>query len=76
MLCKKVAHDINPVNNITQVSCLKVLRVTLQSNHRFNEYIKVKLEEANRCLYIKSCSRIEGDQQQDVDYVLRSIVFI
>ena len=22
ILCKKVAHDIDPVNNITQVSCL------------------------------------------------------
>ena len=24
ILCKKVGHDIDPVNNITQVSCLKV----------------------------------------------------
>ena len=39
--CKKVAHDIDPVNNITQVSCLKVFGVTLQSNHRSNEHIKV-----------------------------------
>lgn len=31
ILCKKVARDIDPVNNITQVSCLKVLGVTLQS---------------------------------------------
>lgn len=30
ILCKKVAHDIVPVNNIAQVSCLKVLGVTLQ----------------------------------------------
>ena len=43
ILCKKVAHDIDPVNNnITQVSCLKVLEFTLQSNHRCNEHIKVK----------------------------------
>ena len=28
ILCKKVAHDIDPVNNITQVSCLKVLGFT------------------------------------------------
>ena len=39
ILCKRVAHDIEPVNNITQVSCLKVLGVTLQSNHRFSEHI-------------------------------------
>ena len=50
ILSKKVAHDIDPVNNIAQVSCLKVLRVTLQGNHRFNKRIKVKLQEASKCL--------------------------
>ena len=74
ILCKKVAHDIDSVNNITQVSCLKVLGVTLQSNHRFNEHIKVKLQEANKCLYVIRCLRKEGYQQPDVDYVFRSIV--
>ena len=52
ILCKKVAHDIDLVNDITQVSCLKVLGVTLQSNHRFKQHIKVKLQEANECLYV------------------------
>ena len=46
ILCKKLAHDIDPVNNIAQVSFLRVLGVTLQSNHRFIEHIKVKLQEA------------------------------
>ena len=55
-LCKKVAHDIDPVNSITQVSSLKVLGVTLQSNHRFNEHIKAK------CLYVIRCLRKEGYQ--------------
>ena len=49
-LCKKAAHDIDPVNSIMQVSSLKVLGVTLQSNHRFNEHIKAKLQEASKCL--------------------------
>ena len=39
ILCKKAAHDIDPVNNITHVSCLNVLGVTVQSNHRFNGHI-------------------------------------
>ena len=43
-LCKKEAHDTDHVNNITQVSSLNLLRVTLQSNHRFNADIKVKLQ--------------------------------
>ena len=76
ILCKMVAHDIDPVNNITQVSYLTVLGVTLQSNHRFNDYehIKVKLQEASKCLYVIRCLRKEGYQQPDVDYVFRSIV--
>ena len=74
ILCKKVAHDLDLVNDITQVSCSKVLGVTLQSNHRFNEHIKVKLQEANECLYVIRCLRKEGYQQPDVDYVFRSIV--
>ena len=62
------------VNNITQVSCFKVLGVTLQSNHRFNEHIKIKLQEASKYLHVIRCLRKEGYQQPDVDYVFRSIV--
>ena len=74
-LCKKVAHDTDPVNSITQVSSLKVLGVTLQSNHRFNEHIKATLQEANKCLYVIRCLRKEGYQQPDIDNFFRSIVF-
>ena len=72
ILCKKVAQDIDPVNNITQVSCLKVLGVTIQSNHRFNEHIKVNLQQANKCLYVIRCLRKAGYQQPDVDYAFGS----
>ena len=51
-----------------------MLGVTLQSNHRFNEHIKAKLQEANKCLYVIRCLRKEGHQQPDIDYFLRSIV--
>ena len=63
ILCKMVAHDIDPV-----------LGVTLQSNHRFNKHIKVKLQEASKCLYGIKCLRKEGYQQPDVDYAFRSTV--
>ena len=69
LISKNVGHNIDPVNNITHVSCLKVLGVTLQSNHRFNEHIKVKLKEANECLYVIRCFRTEGFQEPDVVYV-------
>ena len=60
ILCEKVAHDIDPVNNVTQVCCLKVIGVTLQSNHRFTEHIEVKLQEANKCLYVIRCLRFRS----------------
>ena len=56
------------MNNITQVSCFKVLGFTLQSNHRCNEHIMVKLQRANKCLYVIRFLRKEGYQQQDVDH--------
>ena len=62
------------MNNITQVSCLKVIGVTLQSNHRSNEHINVKLQESNKCLYAITRLRIESYQQPDVNYLFRSIV--
>ena len=42
--------------------------------NRFNEHIKVKLQEANKSLYVITCVRKEGYEQPDVDYVFRSIV--
>ena len=50
------------------------MAVTLQSNRRFNECIKVKLQEADNWLYVIMCLRKEGYQQPDVDYVFRSIL--
>ena len=50
--------------------------VTIQNNHRSNEHIKVKLQEANKCLYVIRCLRKEGYQQPDVHYVFRSIVLL
>ena len=49
-----------------------MLGFTLQSNHRFTEHIKVKLQEANKCLYGIRCLGKEGHLQRDVDYVFRS----
>ena len=50
------------------------LGFTLQINHIFNEHIKDKVQEANKCLYVIRCLLKEGYQQSDVDYVFRSIV--
>ena len=56
-------------------TALKVLGVTLPSNHTFNEHTKVKMQEANKCLNVIRCLPMEGYiQQPDVDYVFTSIV--
>ena len=39
------------------------------------EHIKVKLQEAKKCLYVIRCLRKEECQQADVDKVFRSIFF-
>ena len=54
ILCKTVAHDIDPMNNTTQVSCLTVIGGTLQSNHRFTEHI----EEAAGGQQVSLCNKM------------------
>ena len=74
-LCKKVAHDIDPVKQHHASFLFKSVKGYLTKlNHRFNEHIKAKLQEANKCLYVIRCLRKEGYQQPDIDYFFTSIV--
>lgn len=74
LICKKTTGQVTPINSIKQKGTLKILGVTFQSNNRFVEHIKIKLMEANRCLYILRCMRQEGYQQPDIDYLFLSLV--
>ena len=49
---KKNKADTVSVNGLKQVDKLKILGVTFQENNRFNEHVKTKLMEANRCLFV------------------------
>ena len=50
---EKIAHDIRTeLQNITQVSSSKMLGVSSQSNNSFNEHIKVRIQETNKCLRV------------------------
>ena len=50
---EKVAHDIRTeLQNIPQVSSSKMLGVSSQSNNSFNEHIKVRIRETNKCLRV------------------------
>ena len=54
----------------------RLIKPNFQSNHRFDEHIKVKLQEANKCLYVITCLRKQGYQQPDVDYIFRLIIVL
>ena len=58
------------MNSITKISFSNLLELL----YRFNEHIKVKLQETNKCLNKIICLCTEGYQQPDVDCVFRSIV--
>ena len=75
-ICKKnvLSPNFKPVNGITQLSTLKILGVTFQNNGRFLEHIRLKLAEANKCLYIIRCLRQDGYTQTELDYFFKSIV--
>ena len=40
ILCKKDAHDINPVNNLTQISCLKVYASSIPELTTFQNFLQ------------------------------------
>ena len=65
-----------PVNGLKQVNKLKILGVTFQENNRFNEHVKNKLMEANRCLVFLLTLRQEGYMQPDIDSLFAAIVLL
>ena len=71
---KKNKADTFPVNGLKQVNTLKILGVTFQENNRFNEHVKTKLLEANRCLFVLRTLHQEGYIQPDIDSLFAAIV--
>lgn len=70
VLNKKNRVVINPVNGIKQVEKLKILGVTFQDNNRFNEHVKEKLIEANKCFYVLMTMCNEGHIQSEIDFFI------
>ena len=71
---KKNKTDTVPVNGLKQVNKLKILGVPFQENNRFNEHVKTKLVEANRCSFVLRTLRQEGYMQPDIDSLFAAIV--
>ena len=53
--------------NIPQCNSLSLLGVTLQSNCKFSEHVRLKLVEANRCLHVLRSLRREKYSQVEID---------
>ena len=65
----------NPVNCIPQHNELCLLGVTLQSDcKQFSSHVKVKLVKANKCLYILRTLRKEQYDQNEIDFLFKTIV--
>ena len=73
ILCKKVVYDFDPVNNISKVSCLKVLELLYRVITDLMHILRISCRRLTSVFVIR-CLRIEGYQQPEVDYVFRSIV--
>ena len=71
---KRCKVSNTPIDNIKQVSSLKILGITFQNNSRFNEHTRNKMLEANRCLYLLRSVRKEGYSQTDIDHLFTTIV--
>ena len=67
---KRRKASSTPIDNIKQVSSLKILGITFQNNSRFNEHIRNKMLEANRYLYVLRSVRKEGY----IDHLFTTIV--
>ena len=59
---------------IEQVNELRMLGLTLQQSLRYTKHVKVKLYEANQCLYILRALLKEGYTQDAIDHLFKAII--
>ena len=60
--------------NIPQCNSLSLLGVTLQSNCKFSEHVRLKLLKANRCLHVLRSLRKEQYSQVEIDHLFKSLI--
>ena len=66
--------DYPMLYNIKQYSSIPILGITIQGNCKFCKYVKTKLFEANKCLFITRSLRKKGYTQEKVDILFNAIV--
>ena len=62
------------IYNIPQCNSMSLLGVTLQSNCKFSEHVRLKLVKANRCLHVLRSLRKEQYSQVEIDHLFKSLV--
>ena len=76
LLHKRGNSTVYPVlHNIKQYSSISILGVTIQSNCKFSLYVKARLYEANKCLFIIRSLRKEGYTPGEIYHLFNAIVF-
>ena len=71
---KCYVESLDPIYHICQAEYLKLLGITFQSNCRILEHIKLKLVEANKCVFVIRNLRNEGYNQTEIDHIFNTIV--
>ncbi|XP_022810059.1 uncharacterized protein LOC111347064 [Stylophora pistillata] len=71
---KGFSQNIAPVNNIPQCTELSILGVMFQESCKYGEHVRVKLMEANKCLFILRSLWKDGFSQSEVDRLSSTIV--
>ena len=72
--CEKQAYV--QICNIPQCNSLSLLVVTLQSNCKFSEHVRLKLVKANRCLHVLRSLRKEQYSQVEIDHLFKSLLVL
>lgn len=69
---KKKKNTAN--KDIPQCNSLSLLGITFQRDCKFSEHVKLKLTNANRCLYVLRTLRRERYTQKEIDLLFKSII--
>ena len=71
---KGFVGELCKIHNIPQCSQLELLGVIFQYNCKYARHVREKLVKDNKCLHVTITLRQEGYNQEELDYLLQSIV--
>ena len=71
LIVRKKNHNVlySPTNNIPQCNSFNLLGVALQSDGKFNEHVRTKLDKVSMCLHVLQTLRKEHYSQAEIDHM-------